>query len=85
MSRPPVVVDARGHRCPTPSLKLQKAMQGLAEGTRLVLLATDAMARIDAPYLMGQVGGRLVSIEETDGVLRITVETGPARPDAPTG
>lgn len=51
---------------------------------RLLLLATDALARIDVPYLMDQVGGRVVLIEEADGVLRITVETGPARPDAPT-
>ena len=84
MSSSPVVVDARGHRCPTPSLKLQKAMRGADQGMRLLLLATDALARIDVPYLMDQVGGRVVSIEEADGVLRITVETGPARPDAPT-
>lgn len=60
-------------------------MRGANQGTRLALLATDPMARIDVPYLMDQVGGRLIAIEEIDGVLRITVETGPARPDAPTG
>lgn len=75
-----MIVDARGHRCPTPSLKLQKAMRAAAPGARLVLLATDPMARIDVPHLMGGLGGRVVSIDEADGVLRITVET----PDAPT-
>lgn len=79
------VVDARGHRCPTPSLKLQKAMAGATPGTRFLLLATDPMARIDAPYLMSQKNGRVVAIEDADGVLHITVETGPATPDAPTG
>ena len=71
-----VVVDARGHRCPVPSLRLRKAMEGLRPGARLILLATDPMARIDVPYLMGDLGGTLCQVEEQDGVLRITVETG---------
>ncbi|WP_191558010.1 sulfurtransferase TusA family protein [Brevundimonas aurantiaca] len=72
----PVVIDARGHRCPTPSLRLQKAMAGAAAGARFVLLATDPMARIDAPFLMAQKQGRVISIEEVDGVLRLLVEAG---------
>ena len=35
----------------------------------------DPMARIDVPYLMTELGGGVVSVEELDGVLRITVET----------
>lgn len=76
-----MIVDARGHRCPTPSLKLQKALRGLAPGTRVTLLATDPMARIDVPFLMTDLGGRVVAIREADGVLTIEVET----PGAPTG
>ncbi|WP_426035696.1 sulfurtransferase TusA family protein [Brevundimonas sp. DC300-4] len=76
----PIVVDARGHRCPVPSLRLRKAAEGRA-GTRLVLLATDPMARIDVPYLMAELGGRVMSVEETDGVLTITVETRAAPTD----
>jgi len=71
-----LVVDARGHRCPVPSLRLRRAMEGAAPGARLTLLATDPMARIDVPYLMGDLGGKVCSVEEQDGVLRITVETG---------
>lgn len=67
------VIDARGHRCPVPSLKLQKALQTAALGEQLTLLATDPMARIDVPFLMDQTGGRIVAIEEADGVLSITV------------
>ena len=74
-------VDARGHRCPTPGLKLQKAMRGAAPGACFTLLATDPMARIDVPHLMAGVGGETVSITETDGVLTIVVVT----PAAPTG
>lgn len=80
----PILVDARGHRCPTPSLKLQKAMTGATPGTRLVLLATDPMARIDVPYLMSQKNGRIISLEEADGVLQVTVETALAMHDVPT-
>ena len=79
----PVVVDARGHRCPVPSLKLMKAMDGAAPGSRFILLATDPMARIDVPFLMSQKNGRMIGVEEADGLLRLTVETGESR-DAPT-
>ncbi|WEK59142.1 MAG: sulfurtransferase TusA family protein [Candidatus Brevundimonas phytovorans] len=72
----PVVVDARGHRCPVPSLRLRKAMETAPVGARLILLATDPMARIDVPYLMREQGGRICEIEDVDGALRITVETG---------
>lgn len=71
-----VVIDARGHRCPVPSLRLMKAMQNAAPGARLVLMATDPMARIDVPFLMAQKGGRVVAVEDVDGGLRITIETG---------
>ncbi|MBB5745603.1 sulfurtransferase TusA family protein [Brevundimonas variabilis] len=70
-----VIVDARGHRCPVPSLKLQKAMQGQPPGTILTLMATDPMARIDVPYLMNQQGGTVLAIEEIEGILHITVAT----------
>lgn len=74
------VIDARGHKCPVPTLRLRKAMETAAPGARLILLATDPMARIDAPFLMDQLGGSVIGVEETDGVLAITVET----PAAPT-
>jgi tRNA 2-thiouridine synthesizing protein A len=76
-----MIVDARGHRCPTPSLKLRKAIRDAAPGARLTLLATDPMARIDVPHLMAGLGGEVVSIDEAGGVLTIVIET----PGAPTG
>lgn len=75
----PEIIDARGHRCPVPTLRLRRALQDQPAGVQLTLLATDPMARIDAPFLMGQLGGRVIGIEEADGVLSITVET-PAEP-----
>lgn len=58
-------------------------MDSAAPGSRFVLLATDPMARIDVPFLMSQKNGRMIEVEETDGLLRLTVETGESR-DAPT-
>lgn len=75
-----MIVDARGHRCPTPTLKLQKAIRDAGAGVRLTLLATDPMARIDVPYLMSDLGGHVVSVDEDAGVLTIVVET----PGGPT-
>ena len=76
-----IVVDARGHRCPVPSLRLRKAMQDAGAGQVFRLLATDAMARIDVPFLMQETGGKVIGITEDGGVLTLTVESGGARPD----
>lgn len=75
MSTPvPIIVDARGHRCPVPALRLRKAMETAPPGARLVLLASDPMARIDVPHLMNEAGGRLVEVREEAGWLAFTVE-----------
>lgn len=66
-------VDARGHLCPVPSLRLRKALER-GEAGRWTLLATDPMARIDVPHLMGELGGRVVSIADDAGVLAIAVD-----------
>lgn len=74
------VIDARGHRCPVPSLRLRRALADAGAGEVLTLLATDPMARIDVPHLLGETGGRVLEIAEADGVITIRVETpgGPA-------
>ena len=71
-----MIIDARGHRCPVPSLRLRKALEGAAPGLRVTLLATDPMARIDVPFLMTKLGGRVIETTEADGVLSLVVETG---------
>jgi len=85
----PVIVDARGHRCPTPSLRLMKAMADAPEGRCFTLLATDPMARIDVPFLMDQKGGAVVDVVTHGDTLEITVRTGApptsSPPDVPTG
>ena len=69
----PIMVDARGHKCPVPSLRLKKAMKEAPDGSTFLLLATDPMARIDVPYLVEEMGGTVTSIITVAGVLRITV------------
>jgi tRNA 2-thiouridine synthesizing protein A len=78
VSPAPVVVDARGHRCPVPSLRLARALETAGPGETIVLMATDPMARIDVPHLLGDGPHRLIGIEDADGVLSLTVETGAA-------
>lgn len=73
------IVDARGHRCPVPSLRLRKALDEAAAGDEVVLLADDPMAWIDVPHLLAGGPHSLVEVQETDGALSFRVVTG-ARP-----
>jgi tRNA 2-thiouridine synthesizing protein A len=68
------VIDARGHRCPIPSLRLRKALEGMAEGERVTLLADDPMSRVDVPHLLGQLGSVLLEAREDGPGLAFTVE-----------
>lgn len=45
--RSETVVDARGLRCPLPLVKAKLAMEELAAGDELLVLATDPEAAID--------------------------------------
>jgi tRNA 2-thiouridine synthesizing protein A len=57
----PIIIDARGHRCPTPTLRLQRALRDAPDGAEVRLLADDPMARIDVPHFVQQNGHALVS------------------------
>ncbi|MGZ3298943.1 MAG: sulfurtransferase TusA family protein [Asticcacaulis sp.] len=58
-----ITIDARGHHCPVPSLKLQKQMKQTQPGVAVVLLADDPMAQIDVPHLCNQNNYLLQSVE----------------------
>lgn len=66
MSRPEILIDARGHRCPVPTLKLRRALEDAAPGARLRLLADDPMARIDVPHFAASIGVEIVEREEME-------------------
>lgn len=75
------IVDARGHRCPVPTLMLRKALASGPAGGLVRLLADDPMARIDAPLLVREAGHQLLRVEEADGVISFTVRI----TDSPVG
>ena len=74
------VIDARGHRCPTPTLKLGRALRLAAPGDQLELVADDPMARIDVPHFVAQTGHQLDSVEEDGQALRFRVTRSDAAP-----
>ena len=57
-------IDARGLRCPMPTLKLARALRGAAAGEELTLLADDPLARVDVPHFCGEAGATLLGVEE---------------------
>jgi tRNA 2-thiouridine synthesizing protein A len=64
-----ILVDARGHKCPVPTLRLRRAMEEAPGGARVRLLADDPMARIDVPHFLAAKGYELVESADVDGAL----------------
>jgi tRNA 2-thiouridine synthesizing protein A len=68
-----ITVDARGHRCPVPTLKLRRALEAAPPGARVRLLADDPMARIDVPHFAGQIGAEVLETAEAGAALSFLV------------
>ena len=68
-----IVIDARGHRCPVPSLRLRRALEACADGGEVELLADDPMARIDIPHLIGALGYLIVLSDHSDKLIRFRI------------
>lgn len=73
MSQEPVLIDARGHRCPVPTLKLRKALEGMTAGGLVRLIADDPMAKVDVPHFAGQGGHEVVEQVEADGAISFLI------------
>lgn len=56
------LIDARGHRCPVPTLRLRRALEQAPVGARVRLLADDPLARIDVPHFASQIGAEVLDI-----------------------
>jgi tRNA 2-thiouridine synthesizing protein A len=67
MAAEEIVVDARGHRCPVPTLRLRRALEAAPAGARVRLYADDPMARIDVPHFAAEVGAEVLAREECEG------------------
>lgn len=63
-----VEVDATGLPCPMPLLKAKRALNAMAAGQRLRVLATDSGSVRDFEVFAEQSGHRLLASEECDGV-----------------
>ncbi|HTM82357.1 sulfurtransferase TusA family protein [Asticcacaulis sp.] len=61
-----VVIDARGHRCPVPTLKLRRQMEQADNQIGVILWANDPMAQIDVPHFCNQNNYVLLSTEAVD-------------------
>ena len=74
-----VMLDARGLRCPLPVLRARKAMQGVAPGGVLRVLATDPGTVKDFQAFCAATGHELVDHAEQDGefTFRIRKVRGP--------
>ena len=68
-----ILVDARGHRCPTPTLRLRRALDRAAPGALVRLLADDPMARIDVPHFVAQAGVELLRLEGEGAAISVLV------------
>ena len=73
MAEAEILVDARGHRCPVPTLRLRRALEQAAPGARVRLLADDPMARIDVPHFAGQIGATVLEQSQDGSVLSFLV------------
>jgi tRNA 2-thiouridine synthesizing protein A len=69
----PLLVDARGHRCPVPTLRLRRALEAAAAGEIVELLADDPLARVDVPHFCGEAGHELVAAKEDGTAMRFRV------------
>ena len=53
---PDEIIDCRGLKCPLPVLKTEKRLGQIEGGTRVVVLATDPIAKVDIPLFCTQNG-----------------------------
>ncbi len=77
---PDLIVDARGHRCPVPTLRLRKALEGMSPGQRVRVLADDPMAKVDVPHFTTETGDLLVESGAEGKTLSFLVEKRGAAP-----
>lgn len=76
------LLDARGHRCPVPTLRLRRALEEAPPGGHVRLLADDPMARIDVPHFVANLGAGLGAsvleiIDAPNGVISFLVAKAP--------
>ena len=69
-----IELDTCGLSCPLPLLKAKQALNRMASGEQLRVLATDPGSRRDFRVFAEQSGHRLLASEERDGVFSYLLE-----------
>ena len=69
-------LDARNLLCPMPVIKTQASVEQMNPGDMLEVLCTDPGAKNDIPAWCRINGHEVVSIEQNDVELKITVKVG---------
>lgn len=67
-------LDARGLLCPMPVIKTQNAIQQLAVGDQLKVLATDPGVLHDIPAWCRVNGHKILSSQETGKEIEVIIE-----------
>ncbi len=70
------VLDVKGLRCPLPVIKARMALNEMAEGEIVTVLATDQASNIDIRHLCNITGHELMDVGEEDGVLTFVIRKG---------
>ena len=72
------LVDARGHRCPVPTLRLRRALEEAPAGGLVRLLADDPLARIDVPHFAAGAGATVLEVVDApNGAISFLVAKAP--------
>ena len=72
------LVDARGHRCPVPTLRLRRALEYAGPGGHVRLLADDPLARIDVPHFAAGAGATVLEVVDApNGAISFLVAKAP--------
>lgn len=68
------LVDARGQRCPMPLLMAKRALNAMAAGERLRVVATDATAPRDFEVFARQSGQELIAVDTVGEEFHLLLE-----------
>ena len=69
-------LDVKGLRCPLPVIKTRMALNEMAVGDVVTVMATDPASNIDIRHLCNITGHELMAAGEDDGVLTFVIKKG---------
>ena len=73
-NHPKTILDLSGLLCPLPVLKARKALEAMASGETLEVVATDPMSMIDMPHFCTEQGHKLLTAEKLGESFRFRIE-----------